>query len=159
MQSHEPLVKRSLKEELLKPRYRDAFGPVVNAVLLEQGLAAQLCNSLFAQEERLARAGRRGAADDGGGGLSPAQSAGSTGHMATSARALASPLPEPELKEELSVVSAIRDKWAAQLHTTLMHHCEETGQPLMRVAAETSRSRQGRGCRWLFSADDVLVLL
>ena len=32
------LIKRSLKAEILKPRYRDAFGPVVNTVLLEQGL-------------------------------------------------------------------------------------------------------------------------
>ena len=45
-------VKRSLKEEILKPRYRDAFGPVVNSVLLEQGLAAQLCTALHESETR-----------------------------------------------------------------------------------------------------------
>jgi hypothetical protein len=46
-------VKADLKAELLKPRYRDAFGPALSAVLIEQGLAAQLCNSLYEQEKKL----------------------------------------------------------------------------------------------------------
>ena len=48
-------VKADLKAELLKPRYRDAFGPALSAVLIEQGLAAQLCNSLYEQEKKLER--------------------------------------------------------------------------------------------------------
>lgn len=143
-----PLVKRSLKEELLKPRYRDAFGPVVSAVLLEQGLAAQLCNSLYEQEERAARD------------RAPTV----RGPTSVSLRANASPLPDPEpTREELSVVAAMRDKWAAQLHATLAHHCEETGQPLMRLAqlhdGNMIRARAGRGPRWLFTSDDVIALL
>ena len=138
----ESLVKRSLKEELLKPRYRDAFGPVVNAVLLEQGLAAQLCNSLHLHEER-AQAPMR-----------------ARRHEPSSSRADSSPLPEPELRGELTVVSAIHDKWTAQIHATLTHHCEETGQPLMRVTSEGGRGvRPTRGVKWLFSTDEILTLL
>ena len=145
----EPLVKRALKEELLKPRYRDAIGPIVSAVLLEQGLAAQLCNSLYDHEEQLARRRRPEAG----------------GKARASSRASASPLPDPEpAGEELSVIRELRERWAAQLHATLLHHCEETGQALMRLTDHgapslVSKARSARGCKWLFTADDVIALL
>lgn len=156
------VVKRQLKEEILKPRYRDAFGPVVNAVLVEQGLAATLCNTLHAQEEELAKA-RSAAAPPRG-----------TLEHPDSRRADASPLPAPPFGTasdtgELSVVLALRDKWAAQLHTTLMTHCEATGQPLMRVTSASGMTHAGGGTRggsgggggpkYLYTLDDLAALL
>jgi len=149
-------VKADLKAELLKPRYRDAFGPALSAVLIEQGLAAQLCNSLYEQEKKLER---ELAAEGAQLGRSLARPP-----AASSLRASSSPLPEPEpTREELSVVSAIRDRWAAQLHATLLHHCEQTGQPLMRVNRDGESGGGGRqkdkGCKCLFSTDDLIMLL
>ena len=137
----EPLVKRALKEELLKPRYRDAFGAVLNGVLLEQGLAARLCNRLSEQE----------AAHDL---RQPERSVAST-HRTSS-----STLPPPEdPDEELTVVKALREQWNTHLQSTLAHHCEETMQPVMRLTAEGSKIKTVRGCKWLFTIDDFLELL
>lgn len=145
------LVKRSLKEEILKPRYRDAIGSIVHSVLVEQGLAAQLCNGLHAQEEATAHALRASRQQTSSAGPS-------------SERAQDSPLP-PHASEELHVVHVLNDKWMAQLHNTLLAHCDETGQALMKVTAEpssapgTRAARPGRGVKWLYSTDDLLQLL
>ena len=144
------LVKRSLKEEILKPRYRDAIGPVVNSVLLEQGLAAQLCNGLFMREEKTAQA------------LKASRDGGDLSATASTARAYNSPLPAP-CSEELSVITAMIDKWQLQLHGTLQALCEETGQPLMRVGHGTGNPTKKpsalslRG--WLYTTDDLLALV
>lgn len=146
------LVKRSLKEEILKPRYRDAVGSVVQSVLLEQGLAAQLCNGLHAQEEATARALR----------ASRQVSLAST--QATSERAEGSPLPPPG-GDELDLIVDLNNRWFAKLHATLMAHCDETGYPLMKVTAEASTTsgtraaKPGRGAKWLYSSDDLLHAL
>ena len=135
------LIKRALKEEILKPRYREAHGSVVNTVLLEQGLAAQLCNSLYDQEVR-ARAIAR---EEGSG-------------KESSARGANSPLPHPG-SEELSAISMMLERWADQLHTTLANHCQDTGQPLMCVGEAGRGARSNRGAKFLYTIDDVLQLL
>jgi hypothetical protein len=122
--------------------------------MVEQGLAAQLCNSLYSQEERVARQAptlrTSSAVDD------------PPTHVAAAAAAAAlPPLPEPSVEGELSVIISMRDKWTAQLHTMLLSHCEETGQPLMRVTADqgSKPARAGRGTKWLYTSEDVLALL
>ena len=142
MQASPTLIKRSIKEEILKPRYREAFGPVVNSVLIEQGLAAQLCNALHDTEVRAALAARRT-------------------HEDSTARKANSPLPPPEV-EELGAVTAMVEKWALQLHTILLHHCDETGLPLMRVGdggRGGGGGRAARGTKFLYTVDDIVVLL
>ena len=117
-------VKADLKAELLKPRYRDAFGPALSAVLIEQGLAAQLCNSLYEQEKKLERELAAEGAQLGRALARPP--------AVSSLRASSSPLPDPEpTREELSVVSAIRDRWAAQLHATSVDIVTDASDKIM----------------------------
>ena len=136
-----PQVKRSLKEEILKPRYSDAVGTVVNSVLLEQGLAARLCNNLYMHEERRA-------------------------DLTTPPNENIRDLPTSFLfrptGEELNMITLMNEKWAMQLHMALLSHCEEMGRPLMRLTSDMSRGgggRSGRGAKWLYTSDDLLLLL
>ena len=135
-----PLSKHALKAEILKPRYRDAFGPVVNSVLLEQGLAAHLCSSLHEHE--------------------------SESHAVMQVSKANSGMPVlPHLAaHELGVVAFMIDNWEAQLHASLRAHCEETGLPLMRVASDLGRSgsigsRSSRGAKFLYTLDDLASIL
>ncbi len=137
------LVKRSLKEELLRPRYKEVTRPLIEEMMQERGLAAALCNRIYAREEKLRErtASRR------------------TGPNGEELVRL--PPPAPRL-EELSVVVEMRDTWAAQLHATLARHLDETGLPLMCVTSEleggraAAQRRGARGVRWLYTVDDLL---
>ena len=140
------LIKRSVKEEILKPRYREAFGPVIDSVLLEQGLAAQLCNALHdAEKQKMQQRAEQARHQD----------------RPSTARPANSPLPPPEIKE-LDVIEMMLDTWSAKLIATLQAHCDETGLPLMRVGdggRGGGGARAARGSKFLYTIDDVASLL
>jgi hypothetical protein len=135
----EPNAKRSLKEELLRPRYCSSSGLITNAFLLEHGLAEQLCDSLHSLEQSITAACENSC-------------------LATAA-AVTMLVAVPDLYGELNIIRAIRNKWLSQLHATLTQHCDETGKLLMRTSQEESRQRPSSACRWLFTTNDILVLL
>ena len=142
------LIKRFLKEEMLKPRYHEAFGPVVNKVLIEHGLAAQLCTDLYDIEVH---------------GTLPSDRA--SINRLTTTRWTVSSLPSPSSKcailDELSFVTSLMDQWTLQLHRTLTVHCEESGMPLMFVGDPTRLIGRSctRGLKFLYTVDDMVALL
>ena len=168
-------IKRSVKEELLKPQWRACeVGSITEVVLHDKGLASQLYNRLYAQ------------CKDG-----PPQAPGAAGAAAggaaartSSARTAESPLPLPRPTppppsvaasaapaDELEAVSILRERWINLLGVSVQRLAEESGMPLMHGrAAETdidaataasvaARRAQRSRQKGVYTADDLLDVI
>ena len=168
-------IKRAVKEELLKPRWRACdVASITELVLRDKGLASQLSNKIYAQ----CRAGTDRQPRQAWGDMAPAASLGASAAQRSrpaagpsTARTASSPLPPPPLAtstaygqvDELAAVAALREKWLHTLGTWVQRLAEESGAPLMnsRNEAEAELSlAQSRAQRMrmkgLYTAEDLL---
>eukprot|EP00966_Prymnesium_polylepis_P211979 4909910-Prymnesium_polylepis.1 len=123
---HCSLVKRAVKEELLKPRYRAVpVASVIDEVLNAQGLESQICNSIYLREQS-----RSEASSSGCGGSGTAAGA-SSSDSAAPATVRASMQPD-----DLDVVVEMRQRWGRMIVQNLRKLNEETGQSLLRIRQE-----------------------
>ena len=118
-------LKRVVKEELVKPRYRDHdVASVIEAVLCT-GLGTQLSNTLYsAAQERTPPP-------------QPPPPTAPTTETTSTQRSPYSPLPPPEPRaERLDVVAALLRQWEVHQRGAVRQYCEETGAPPMRVRGD-----------------------
>lgn len=162
------MIKRAVKEELLKPRYRDVtVATVIDEVLSVHGLEAQMCNSMY-EHYLCARDGAAGLAA----GIPPHRPLPANGTQATAADDGGDHPPQrdsrhaPQRGAELDTVVAMRKQWGGMLLNSLRWLCEEMGQPLIKMRPDggpyEGQPRHWRGKRvqqkgrHLYEADDVL---
>jgi len=141
--SETSLLKKLVKDELLKPRYRSNDPAVVaEAVMHEQGLASRFSNLLYqhkrAQEElsRVGQGAQRVGSSSGAGSISCISRPG---------------------EDELDIIVRLQTRWRQHVEASLKTLCSELGMPLMqpsgavnpgvaaRVNARGSRAAQMRG--------------
>lgn len=137
------MVKRAVREELLKPRYRGAaVDSIIDDVLCAHGLEAQVCNCIYLhlQEQRLQAPGASLAREEG------------------------QPAPEGSVHgadHELDMVVEMRERWGRMLEQNVQQMCEEAGQPLVRIrldadAEKWRAKRVQQKVRFLYEASDLV---
>ncbi|KAL3932936.1 MAG: hypothetical protein SGPRY_000500 [Prymnesium sp.] len=154
---HCALIKRAVKEELLKPRYRSiGVGAVIEEVLTTQGLEAHICNNVYQQyllEKENAQERARDAWVESTRGRSAIRGGeGATGTCSFTRRA-----------RELDIVIEMRKRWGSKLMHNLQKMMEETGQPLIRMRmdgdAERWRGKRMHKSKFVYESSDLMEAL
>lgn len=148
------LVKKLVKDALLKPRYRNEDpAAATEAVLQDHGLASRLSNMLYAsrraseepQTVAMARALR-------GAGRTAATGAGPAAPTTISTRA--------GDVAELDIMRALQARWQSHVEAAVRRLCAESGGPLMRTTAAAvvpaPKSSRQRG---LYEPSEMLQLV
>jgi hypothetical protein len=143
------LLKKLVKDELLKPRYRsDDPALVVEALMHEQGIASRLLNLLYQHRRSLEAEPKTSSAEQ----ARALQSPGGPAAPASGGGACGSALRPDD--QELDVITELQARWRKHVEASLRSLCSELGMPLMcpsasvsggKPAAKSARALQMRG--------------
>jgi hypothetical protein len=138
------LLKKLLKDELLKPRYRsDDPAWVIETVMQEQGIAPRLSNLLYQHRRSLAETPKSMAEQ-----ARVPQSSGGTAAQAGGVGTCGSASRPGD--PELDVLAQLQARWRKHVEASVRSLCSELGSPLMWPSASAFNSKPAaRGTRAL----------
>ena len=140
--------KRTAKEEVVKPKYRQQdVSALADVVLADLGLTTQICNRFYASLSRSQQAQQ-------------AQQQAQRPQPPPPPAEVPSPAPRAQSNQEpLSHLRDLRSRWELRLCSAVVKASDKAGLPLMRTRLYPHLEPVNMRAPWLYEIDDLISLI